>query len=164
MTDDSGELTLGHILTALGVIDFSNVLVLRHTETDELEPLETVTPEQVLAYTRVQRGRKVAPDPPGTWLVFLADGARRSRFYTAYRNHGELTEQRALASGRRRLSSLARPVLPDGKGSPSVGLTAATTASQRERCAALRLHAAARQAGTFDGMLFCRDGARDQAG
>jgi hypothetical protein len=93
MTADSGGLNLGHILAATGVADVSDVLVVRHTVSEELGPLESVTPGQVLAYTRRQ-GRKIPARPPGTWLVFFADGGRRSRFHTAYENRGELVEQR----------------------------------------------------------------------
>lgn len=94
MAGDSAGLTLGHVLSAFSCAEVSDVLVLRHTVSEELGPLDTATPEQVLAYTRLQRGRKVAPRPPGTWLVFFADGGRRSRFYTAYQNRGELEQLR----------------------------------------------------------------------
>jgi hypothetical protein len=49
-----------------------------------------------LDYTRRQKLKpgKVPADPPRVWLVFMADGGRRSRFLTAYDNHGELHKER----------------------------------------------------------------------
>ena len=51
----------------------------------------------MLAYTYeqgAQPGDKLGRQPPAIWLVFLADGARRSRFFRAYDNRGEITERR----------------------------------------------------------------------
>ena len=51
----------------------------------------------VLAYTRaqgVQPGHKLGDQPSATWLVFMADGARRSRFFCAYDNRGEVDAER----------------------------------------------------------------------
>ena len=51
--------------------------------------------EKVLRYTRQQRLRnKVGPQPPGIWLVFMADGGRRARFFNAYENRGEVLGER----------------------------------------------------------------------
>lgn len=89
-----GTLNLGHVLAASGVTDVSDVVVLRHTPSDELQTFGGVTPAGVLAYTRAQRGNKLPARPAGTWLIFLADGRRRSRFFGAYDNQGEVGEER----------------------------------------------------------------------
>ena len=80
----TGDLSLGHILAATG-LDFSDVVILRHTYTvDGLESASDLTPEKVLDYTR-RRGinNKLGKTPPRFWLIFMADGGRRSRFLTA---------------------------------------------------------------------------------
>jgi len=91
----NGELTLGHILATTGV-DFADVVVVRHTYTvDGLATAADLTSEKVLAYTRAQSlVNKLGRNPPRLWLVFMADGARRSRLLGAYENHGELVEER----------------------------------------------------------------------
>lgn len=46
-------------------------------------------------YTRQQgTNNKLGRTPPRHWLVFMADGGRRSRLLTAYENHGEVTAER----------------------------------------------------------------------
>jgi hypothetical protein len=94
MTAVGGGLNLGHILSALGVTDVDDVLVLRHTPSEEISKLDTVTAEQVRSFTRWQSLTtvKFPRQPAGIWLVFFADGGRRSRFHTAYVNRGELVE------------------------------------------------------------------------
>jgi hypothetical protein len=89
-----GALTLGHIFTAAD-LDLSQVAVLRHTYTlDGLASPSDVTPEKVLAYVREQViVNKLGKTPPFIWLNFMADGGRRSRFLTAYENHGEVGER-----------------------------------------------------------------------
>lgn len=98
MADDSGELTLGHVLDAAGVTDPTNILIVRHSYTDDgLRDAGDVTPAKVLDYTRTQgaqKGDKLGATPAGTWLVFMADGARRSRFYYAFENRGEVADER----------------------------------------------------------------------
>lgn len=92
-----GALHLMHILLATGV-DPADVVIIRHTfNKDGLRTPSDVTPERVLEYTRqqgVERGHKLGVVPAGTWLVFISDGARRSRFYVAYDNLGEASKER----------------------------------------------------------------------
>ena len=91
----TGELTLGHILATTGV-DLADVVVVRHTYTvGGLETAADLTPAKVLEYTRRQTiNNKLGKQPPRLWLVFMADGARRSRFLVAYENHGEVPAER----------------------------------------------------------------------
>jgi hypothetical protein len=90
-----GELTLGHILAASGIA-LDEVVILRHTYTvGGLETSADLTPEKVLDYTRRQSiNNKLGKMPPLCWLIFMADGARRSRLLVAYENHGEIPEER----------------------------------------------------------------------
>lgn len=92
----TGELCLGHILEAAD-LDVSKVVVLRHTyTTDGLMRPADVTPPELLDYVRRQEtGNKLGRTPAPLWLNFMADGGRRSRFSTAYENHGEVPEQRS---------------------------------------------------------------------
>lgn len=55
-----------------------------------------MTPESVVSYTLRQglSALKFPKEPPRWWLVFLADGGRRSRLYRAYENRGEVVEER----------------------------------------------------------------------
>lgn len=90
-----GDLVLGHILEAAGIGDLSEVVVIRHTLGDEeLRVSSDVTSANVLAYTRRQSAKaaKLPRLPPKLWLVFIADGGRRSRFFAAYVNRGEQKE------------------------------------------------------------------------
>jgi hypothetical protein len=93
----SGALNLGHILALGGIADLSEVLVIRHTYTkDGITQAGDATPDNLLAYTR---GQSVKPTtfptkPPKTWVTFFADGGLRSRFITAYENHGEVEAER----------------------------------------------------------------------
>ena len=91
----TGDLSLGHVLAAAG-LDLSELVVLRHTYTaGGLETAADLTPEKVLHYTRRQGiSNKLGKTPPRLWLVFMADGGRRSRLLTAYENHGEVPEER----------------------------------------------------------------------
>lgn len=86
----TGDLCLGHILAATG-IDLSDIAILRHTYNDDglASPVD-LTPEKVLGYTRRQlnKNSKLGKNPPRVWLVFIADGGRRSRLLAAYENHG----------------------------------------------------------------------------
>lgn len=96
MTESSrtGHLTLGTILETAEV-QFGDVLAIRHTYTaDGLTGTADLTPEKVLAYTRRQTHRnKVPVTSPPLWLTFMADGRRRSRFLTAYENHGPVLSE-----------------------------------------------------------------------
>lgn len=92
----TGNLCLGHILTATG-IDLSDIVILRHTYTyDGLQSQSDLTHQKVLDYTRKQRieKSKLGKTPPRFWLIFMADGRRRSRLFTAYENHGEVLSER----------------------------------------------------------------------
>lgn len=93
----NGDLRLGHIFDAAGLADSSDVIVIRHTlKEDGFAVLSDVTPAKVLAYTRVQRvSTQILPkNPTRLWLIFIADGGLRARFFTAYENRGELAGER----------------------------------------------------------------------
>ena len=96
MTDNSwsGHLTLGTVLDTAGV-RIDDILAIRHTYTpDGLTGTADLTTEKVLAYTRRQTHRnKVPVTTPPLWLAFMADGKRRSRFLTAYENHGPVLSE-----------------------------------------------------------------------
>ncbi len=87
----TGDLRLGHILAATG-LELSDVVLLRHTFTKGgLESPSDLTADKVMDYTRRQDiNNKLGRTPPRFWLIFIADGSRRSRFLTAYENHGEV--------------------------------------------------------------------------
>lgn len=91
----TGDLFLGHILAATGT-DLNDIVILRHTYTDDgLRSRSDLTHEKVLDYTRTQGiSNKLGKTPPRIWLIFMADGGRRSRFLTAYENHGEVPSER----------------------------------------------------------------------
>lgn len=94
------HLVLGHLLQAFGV-DPGEVLVIRHTYTpDGIRGPHDATAERLLAYTRRQDLRpSVFPrDPAPLWLTFMADGGTRSRFLSAYRNHGEVADLRSSST------------------------------------------------------------------
>ena len=101
MAADSGDLTLGHILGAAGV-SACEVLAIRHTYRTLVGFGTTAeaTPANLLAYTRHQdlRASKIPQEPAVTWLIFMADGARRSRFVCAYENGGEVGAERTADS------------------------------------------------------------------
>ncbi|WP_188666923.1 GIY-YIG nuclease family protein [Tersicoccus solisilvae] len=93
----AARLQLGHVLAGMGIDDLSDVLVIRHTyHRDGIPSPAGATPQRVLAYTREQSvsTMKFMKHPPRLWLVFMADGKRRSRFIAAYENEGELVDQR----------------------------------------------------------------------
>jgi hypothetical protein len=101
----AAELTLGHVVTALG-LGLADVLVIRHTFTaDGLTGPADPTVEKVIAYTREQHtsARFFPADPPRTWLLFLGDGKLRSRFFGAFENRGEIP---TLRTGDRRFFDL----------------------------------------------------------
>ncbi|WP_211229567.1 GIY-YIG nuclease family protein [Nakamurella lactea] len=72
------------------------MVILRHTYTDDgLRASGDLTVDNVLDYTRRQEHKnKLGKNPPRHWLVFMADGRRRSRFLVAYENHGEVPGER----------------------------------------------------------------------
>lgn len=91
----SGDLKLGDIFAMGGIDDFSDLLVIRHTYTEDgITQVSEATPAKLLTYTRGQKLSGFPRNPPRTWLTFFADGGRRSRFITAYENHGEIEAER----------------------------------------------------------------------
>lgn len=93
----TGDLRLGHVFAAAGLSDLSDVLVIRHTyREDAIRTPADVNPESVFDFTRGQSvSTQIFPkNPPRTWLVFMAAGGLRARFYTAYENKGELLDER----------------------------------------------------------------------
>lgn len=91
---DSGDLALGHVLTATGV-DLAKVLVIRHTFiANGLTGPADLTAEKVWDYTRKQGPRKFPAVPPQLWLLFVKDGGLRSRFFGTYTNRGEIEAER----------------------------------------------------------------------
>lgn len=96
----AGHLRLGHVLEATG-IDLAEIVVLRHTfNPDGLRSAADLTPGKILAYTRHQIiiNSKLGKEPPRYWLIFMADGGRRSRLLVAYDNHGEIPNERTETS------------------------------------------------------------------
>lgn len=96
----NGELTMGHILTAAGIAQADDVLIIRHIFKDDgLRSSSDLTPDSVLTYTRVQDLSTVRfpSTPPPIWLAFIADGGRRSRFLGAFENRGEVVSERTTA-------------------------------------------------------------------
>lgn len=93
-TSFQGDLTLGNILSAAGILQ-SDVLVIRHTyNPDGLASAADLTEEKILAYTRRQSYRnKIGSQPPKLWLSFIAEGGLRSRFLTAHDNRGVLENE-----------------------------------------------------------------------
>ena len=88
-------LTLGAVLDAAG-LDPHEVLAIRHTyKADGLPSRAAATPERVLAYTREQlHSGKFPKEPARFWLVFMAEGALRSRLTAVYENRGESVAER----------------------------------------------------------------------
>lgn len=93
------SLTLGHVLRGIGAdydpaVTLEDIYVIRHTfkssDPDALRGREDLTQERVLAYTREQDIPPRFPaHPPRYWVIFIADGGRRSRLWGTYENHGE---------------------------------------------------------------------------
>ncbi len=96
----AGDLTLGHLLQAAGITDADAAIAIRHTvRPKDPTSLRDLSPEGVLAYTRVQKleTRIFPKDPPPLWLIFMAEGQRgtNSRFHIAYENRGEVRDERS---------------------------------------------------------------------
>lgn len=88
-------LSLGHLLIAAGFTELTEVLVIRHTYTDDGLQRGHITPESVLDYTRVQGIKNmVGKTPPRWWVCFIADGGHRARLIATYENHGEVLKER----------------------------------------------------------------------
>lgn len=94
-TTSRASLTLGHVLAAIGseqkpAVQLADILIIRHTfnsgDPGSLRGPEDLTEERVLAYTREQKFATA----PRFWVIFVADGGKRSRLWGAYENHGEL--------------------------------------------------------------------------
>lgn len=93
--DVHGELKLGHLFQAAGLVP-EDVVVIRHTLTpDGMTSADALGPGLV-AYTREQtlRNSKIRQAPGRIWLNFLATSGRRARFLTAFENHGEILDDR----------------------------------------------------------------------
>lgn len=91
--EHAGALNFGHVLNVAD-LEPSQVVLLRHTYNEEISTPSEVTPANVLHYTRRQaHGNKLGKDPAPIWLVFMAEGGRRARFFGAYENHGELSDE-----------------------------------------------------------------------
>lgn len=97
-------LTIGHVLSGIGgqydpAIGLEDVLLIRHTfvpgDPEQLQGTEDVTPDRVLGNTRKQAHstRLIPAEPPKYWVIFIADGQRRSRLWGTFENHGLAADQ-----------------------------------------------------------------------
>ncbi|MEZ0578137.1 GIY-YIG nuclease family protein [Nocardioides sp. MH1] len=86
-----GDLTLGHVMSACG-IDPAEVLVIRHTYNDDGLRRGETSYEAVWAYAREQ-GLRFNGKQPRLWLNFLAESGRRCRYWGAFENGGEVSEE-----------------------------------------------------------------------
>lgn len=98
-------LTLNHVLGGMGAVDdrairLEDILLIRHSfrpgDVDALRGLEDLSEERVLTYTREQdiSVRRFPAIPARYWVVFIADGRRRSRLWGVFENHGEQVAER----------------------------------------------------------------------
>lgn len=103
--DADGLLTLGHILDGVGAqhyppIALDEIYLVRHSfkpaDQGGLHGPEDLDPVRVREYTRYQdiSTRLFPADPGRYWVVFIADGQRRSRLYGTFENCGEVIEER----------------------------------------------------------------------
>lgn len=101
----SGFLTLGHVLVGLGgernpPIALEDIYLVRHSyktaDRGGLQGPEDLSLDRVREYTRYQgiSTRQFPADPGRYWVVFIADGQRRSRLYCTFENHGEVVAER----------------------------------------------------------------------
>ncbi|WP_440305238.1 GIY-YIG nuclease family protein [Jatrophihabitans sp.] len=85
-------------MAAYGLTDLSRVRAIRHAiGGDDGLPAADLNPAGVFAYTRrqgFQRGHPLGQTPEPLWLVFIAAGGSRTRFFCAYENHGEVAAER----------------------------------------------------------------------
>ncbi|BCW36055.1 hypothetical protein StoSoilA2_21110 [Arthrobacter sp. StoSoilA2] len=88
-------MTLGHVLAAMGAdyvprVGLEDTLIIRHTfksgDPGSLHGPEDLTDERVLAYTMEQKFDAA----PRFWVIFVADGGKRSRLWGTVENHGKL--------------------------------------------------------------------------
>lgn len=93
--DPSGELRLGHLFQAAGLVP-DDVVVIRHTlNPGGLNTRADAMGPNLLPYTREQGpNNKLGKTPPRIWLNFLAATGRRARFVTAFENHGDIPDKR----------------------------------------------------------------------
>lgn len=98
-------LTLSHVLAGVGAdrnppVRLDDIHIIRHTfrpnDESALRGPEDLTEERVLVYTREQdvSPRRFPAVPPRYWVIFVADGKNRSRFWGTFENHGELETER----------------------------------------------------------------------
>lgn len=92
----TGLLTLGDIVNASGAPDAGSMVAIRHViRPDDVLGLRSpadLTSERVREYTSGQLRKNVRFAKAALWLVFIADGGNRARFYAAYDNRGEVAE------------------------------------------------------------------------
>src|SRR5690242_19923156 len=93
----AGNLTLGDILSTSGDPATASIVAIRHVlrpgDPTSLQTAADLTPERVREYTAGQLRRNVRFAKAALWLVFIADGQNRARFFTAYDNRGEIAEE-----------------------------------------------------------------------
>lgn len=70
------------------------IIVVRHTFNPGGLIKGQTSPAAVLSYTQEQSVSWTTGSAGRLWLCFLADGKRRSRYYGAFENHGEIVERR----------------------------------------------------------------------
>ncbi|MDQ0260433.1 hypothetical protein J2W20_002337 [Sinomonas atrocyanea] len=91
--------TVGDVLTRIGArhhppIGLEDFLLIRHTfvpgDPEQLQGPGDVTAERVLGNTRKQAHstRLIPETPPKYWVIFIADGQRRSRLWSVFENKG----------------------------------------------------------------------------
>ncbi|MEX5300605.1 GIY-YIG nuclease family protein [Kocuria sp. CPCC 205273] len=101
------SLTLVHVLSGMGgsydpPIRLEDIHIIRHSfrpgDPEGLQGPEDLTEERVLAYTREQdlSPRRFPETPSRYWVILIADGARRSRLWGTFENHGEVEAERTM--------------------------------------------------------------------
>ncbi|MFI7582160.1 GIY-YIG nuclease family protein [Kocuria sp. M1N1S27] len=114
------SLTLVHVLSGIGrsydpPIRLEDIHIIRHSfrpgDPEGLQGPEDLTEERVLACTREQdlSPRRFPETPPRYWVILIADGARRSRLWGTFENHGE-AERSVRRSFDLRLSGFLAPL------------------------------------------------------
>jgi hypothetical protein len=109
ISKQSAFLTLGHVLVGIGsehhpLIGLEDIRVIRHSfntgEQESLRGREDLTEERVREYTRSQdiSTRRFPANPERYWVLFVADGRRRSRLWGIFENHGEVVEERTATN------------------------------------------------------------------